>query len=67
VCVDDAVVAEVLLQSVGDPEDATELADVLAHEHDLGVVLHRPAQAEVERLADGQRLGHCPAPSKLAW
>ena len=50
--VDDAVLAEVLLQAVGDPEDAAELADVLAHEHDLGVVLHGLAQAEVERLAD---------------
>ena len=55
--VDDAVLAEVLLQAVGDPEDPAELADVLAHEHDLGVVLHGLAQAEVERLADGERLG----------
>src|SRR5688572_32565839 len=50
-----AGLAEVLLQSVGDPEDTAELADVLAHEHNLRVVLHRPAQAEVERLADGER------------
>ena len=68
--VDDAVLAEVLLQAVGDPEDPAELADVLAHEHDLGVVLHGLAQAEVERLADGQRLRsphQCSPPSKVAW
>ena len=43
--VDDPVLAEVLLQAVGDPEDAAELADVLAHDQDLGVVLHGLAQA----------------------
>ena len=43
--VDDPVLAEVLLQAVGDPEDAAELADVLAHDEDLGVVLHGLAQA----------------------
>ena len=56
--------AEVLLQAVGDAEDAAELADVLAHDEDLRVDLHRPAQAGVERLADRQGLGHqCPLPS----
>ena len=49
--VDDPVLAEVLLQAVGDPEDAAELADVLAHDDDLGVVLQRAAQAVVEGLA----------------
>ena len=39
--VDDPVLAEVLLQALGDPEDTAELADVLAHEDDLGVLLHR--------------------------
>ena len=39
------LLAEVLLQAVGDPEDAAELADVLAHHEDLGVALHRRAQA----------------------
>jgi hypothetical protein len=34
------VLAEVLLQPVGDTEDAAELADVLAHHDDLGVGLH---------------------------
>ncbi len=43
--VDHPVLAEVLLQAVGDPEDAAELADVLAHDDDLGVVLQGAAQA----------------------
>ena len=68
--VDDAVLAEVLLQTVGDPEDAAELADVLAHEQDLGVVLHRLAQAHVEALGQGdllsRGLAHQCAPSKLS-
>ncbi len=50
--VDDPVLAEVLLQTVGHAEHATELADVLAHDEDLGVTLHRLAQAEVECLAE---------------
>ena len=49
--VDHAAFAEVLLQAFGDPEHASELADVLTHQHDLGVALHRLAQAHVERLA----------------
>ncbi len=43
--VDDALLAEVLLQTVGDAEDAAELADVLTHDEDPLVVLHRPPQA----------------------
>src|SRR2546421_13071444 len=35
--VNDAVFAEVLLQSVSDTEHTTELADVLAHDDDFGV------------------------------
>jgi hypothetical protein len=50
--VDDPVLAEVLLQPVGDPEDATELADVLAHDEDLGVGLHRLAQAHRDALGE---------------
>ena len=49
--VDDPVLAEVLLQAVGDPEDAAELADVLTHDQDLGVVLQRRAQAALIALA----------------
>ncbi len=52
-----AVLAEVLLQAVGDPEDAAELADVLAHHQDLRVALQRRAQAHVQRLGDRDRLG----------
>ena len=54
--VDDAVLAEVLLQAVGDPEDAAELADVLTHDQDLVVVLHRLAQPHVEALGEGDLL-----------
>ncbi len=59
--VDDAVLAEVLLQSVGDPEDAAELADVLTHDQDLRVVLHRLAQPHVEALGERDLLGHVSA------
>ncbi|GAA3308323.1 hypothetical protein GCM10020219_009380 [Nonomuraea dietziae] len=61
--VDDAVLAEVLLQTVGDAEDAAELADVLAHDEDLRVVLHRLAQALVDRLGEGQN-AHDSKPSR---
>ena len=62
------VLAEVLLQAVGDPEDAAELADVLAHDDDLRVVLQRAAQARVEGLAQGECLGHQWAlPSNDSW
>ncbi len=46
--VEHSVLAEVLLQAVRDPEDAAELADVLAHDEHLGVLFHRLAQALVE-------------------
>ena len=64
--VDDAVLAEVLLQALGDPEDTAELADVLAHEDDLGVLLHGGAQAARDALREGRR-AHRWAPSKDAW
>jgi hypothetical protein len=47
------VLTEVLLQAVGDPEDPAELADVLAHQQNLVVVLHRLAQPGVEALGEG--------------
>jgi hypothetical protein len=59
--VEDAVLAEVLLQAVGDAEDTTQLADVLAHEDDLRVLLHGRAQALVDGLGH-RELSHqeCP-------
>jgi hypothetical protein len=54
--VDDAAVAEVALQVLGDAEDAAERADVLAHEQDLVVLLERAAEAGVERLRHGHAL-----------
>jgi hypothetical protein len=63
--VDHAVLAEVLLQPVGDAEDAAERADVLAHQDDLRVVLHRLAQAGVEGLRERElHRGHRAASSK---
>jgi hypothetical protein len=55
--VDDPVLAEVLLQPVGDAEDAAELADVLTHDEHLGVGFHRLAQAGVDGLGE-RGLGH---------
>ncbi len=65
--VDDPVLAEVLLQAVGDPEDAAELADVLAHDEHLGVVLHRLAQAGVEALGQGDLAHRCPPVVSRSW
>src|SRR6185503_19448734 len=62
--VDDPVLAEVLLQAVGDPEDTAELADVLTHDEDLRVVLHRLAKPRVEALGE-RDLGHQCAPVPL--
>jgi len=45
--VDDPALAEVILQAVGDPEDAAQLSDVLAHEQDLRVAVHGAAQTLV--------------------
>jgi hypothetical protein len=59
--VDHPGLAEVLLQAVGDAEDPAQLADVLAHDQDLGVVLERLAQSLVEPAGQGE-LGHRSAP-----
>ena len=48
--VEAAVLAEVAGEPVGDPEDAAELADVLAEHDDVVVVGHGVAQRGVERL-----------------
>ena len=47
----DPLRAELVEQSVGDAEDAAELADVLAHDEDLGVIGHRAAESFVDGLA----------------
>ncbi|MDF9805169.1 hypothetical protein M2436_003716 [Streptomyces sp. HB372] len=62
--VDHPVLAEVLLESVGDTEDAAELADVLTHDEDLGVVVEGEAERLVERFRDGHLFhGHGYLPS----
>ena len=43
--------AEVLLQTVGNPEDPAEPADVLTHDQDLRVLLHGAAQTGGDGLA----------------
>jgi hypothetical protein len=63
--VDDPVLAEVLLQAVGDPEDAAELADVLAHDQYLGVGLHRGPQPHRDALGERDG-GHRSTPSAAA-
>jgi hypothetical protein len=50
--IDDPAVAEVGLESLGDAEHAAELADVLPHEDDLGIVVQGTAEPRVERLAE---------------
>ena len=59
--VDHPGLAEILLQAVGHAEDPAQLADVLAHDQDLGVVLERLAQSLVEPAGQGE-LGHRSAP-----
>ena len=53
--VDHALRAELVEQSVGDAEDTAELADVLPHDENLGVIGHRTAQALVDGLRHRQR------------
>src|SRR6516165_9545985 len=43
-----AVLTEVFLEAVGDPEHAAELADVLTHDEHLGVGFERPAHPLVQ-------------------
>ncbi len=68
--VDHPVLAEVLLESVGDPEDPAQLADVLTHDEDLGVGVESLAQRLVERLRDGHLFhghGYLPSSANDAW
>jgi hypothetical protein len=64
--VDDATLPEVLLQTVGDPEDPAEAADVLPHHDHLRVALHGGAQARVQGLAQRHDRHQCAACSKPA-
>jgi hypothetical protein len=48
-CVDDAVLAVLGLQAVGDAEDAAVEADILAEEDDIGVA----GEGQVEGVVDG--------------
>ncbi len=53
--VDHASLAKVLVEAVGHAEHTAKGADVLAHEHDLGVAVHRGPQARIDGA--GQREG----------
>src|SRR5215207_4004107 len=55
--IDHPMFAEVLLQAFGNSEDPTELADVLASDHDFRIGFQRSAQARIERLRHGHH-GH---------
>ena len=57
-----------LLQALGDPEDAAEIADILAEHDDVGVALHHHVMGAVERL-DHVHDGHLrfASASASAW
>src|SRR5215469_5185603 len=57
-----AVLAEVLLEAIGDPEHAAELAYVLTHDQHLGIGLERPAHPLVQGTGKSE-LGHRDASS----
>ena len=61
--VDHAVLAELGLEPLSDPEDAAELSDVLAREEHLRVGLECAAQPPVEGLCHRQRLAHASSPA----
>src|SRR5699024_7065843 len=66
--IDDSLRTEVLLQTFGDAEDTAELADVLADEDDLRVVLHGLAHSGGDRLREGKLLHQAsPASANEAW
>ena len=56
------VLPEVFLKALGDPEDPTKLAHVLARDHYLRIGLERSAQAGIERLCHGQHGHQTPPP-----
>jgi hypothetical protein len=59
--VEDAMLTEALLQAVSDAKHPTEIADVLAHDHDRRVALHERAQPRVQGL-DHVHARHASAP-----
>ena len=63
--VDDAVVAELVPEALGDAEDAADLAHVLAEHDDAIVAPHLVAEGVVDRL-DHVHLGHVAAPATAA-
>src|SRR5699024_723858 len=55
-------------EALGDAEDSAQGGDVLPHEEDLVIALHRAAQAGVDCPAEGERVGATHAvSSKPAW
>ncbi len=48
--VEDARLAVFALQAFGDPEDAAEIADILAEHDDVGIAFHHHVMGAVERL-----------------
>jgi hypothetical protein len=57
--VDHPVLTEVLLQAIGHAENPAQLADILSHDQNLGVALHRPAEARVDRLTQRHLRHRC--------
>ena len=54
-CVDDPVLAETLLETLGDPEDPAGQTDIFAEDDDTRIALHRFVERGVDRLGHGQR------------
>src|SRR5438067_2720761 len=64
-CVDDALLAKLLLELVGDTEHAAGLADVLTQDDDAIVALHAIAQGLVQTLRERDRGHYRPSWSRL--
>src|SRR6476659_10140717 len=60
--IDHSMLAEILLQSLGDPEDAAKLADILSGDDDRGAGFQSTTQARIERLRHGQHGHQCTPP-----
>src|SRR5699024_12429950 len=66
-CVDDPSGSEVLLEPVGDAENAAAPADVFAHQHNLAIGIHGRAQTVVEGFCNRTHamLPSCAAPTSM--